>query len=183
MGATGDEVAGDCHRAGRVGTRIVVTSDIVTIGNLDTVVKRDASSQSHHRIHRAELDGCSAIGVAAREAVEDEVIGDGDAVAQLETCMAVGVGTCGRSNRNRAGRQTQRIHHLDVTGGDEEVTREVMVNSGIKDQATCARLREVSRTREDASGRVGRTGTDIDGDFARHRDDGTRSDGAAGRGR
>ena len=90
--------------------------------------------------------------------------------------MAVGVGTCWRSDRNRPGRQTQGILHLDVTGRDEEVAREVMVNGGIKDQATGTGLREVSRAREDAGWRVSGTRTDIDGDFARHRDDGKSAD-------
>ena len=97
--------------------------------------------------------------------------------------MAVGIGTCGRSDRNRAGRQTQGILHLDVTGGDEEVTRHIVVDGGIKDQATRTNLRKVSRAREDARGGISRGGPNIERHFTSQGDDGARPDRTIGRGR
>ena len=182
MRATRDEVAGDCHRARRVGTRIVVTRDVITTG-LNAVIKRDATGQSYDCIWRGQLDGGGPVDVTTREAVKDEVIGDGDAVGQLETSVAVGVGTCRRSDCNRAGRQTQRILHLDVASRDEEVTREVMVNGGIKDQATRTNLREVSRARQDTRGGISRGGPNIECHFTSQRDNGARPDRTIGRGR
>ena len=182
LGATSDEVAGDRHRTRRVGPRIVVTRDVITTG-LDAVIKRDAARQSYDCIWRGQLDGSGPVDVTTREPVKDEVIRDGDAVGQLETSVAVGVGTCRRSDCNRAGRQTQGILHLDVARRDEEVTRHIVVDGGIKDQATRTNLREVSRAREDARGGISRGGPNIERHFTSQGDDGARPDRTIGRGR
>ena len=173
--AARDQVAGQGQVARGDGARVVDGGEVIAAG-VDTSVERDATGDGRLVGGRGQHDDARAGDVAGRVAIEDQVVRDGDAVAELEAGAAVRVGTGLRRQRDGAARQTEGIQHLHVAFVDDEVARDGMVDERAQDEAAVAGLRHVGGAADGGRRGVGTRGADVEGDVAGHRDGGARGD-------
>ena len=176
LGRTRDEVAGQGevtrrHRAGIVDGRDEVTA------RGDTRIEGDVARDRGDIGGRAQHDDARTADVTGREAVDHDVVGYRDTVAQLEAGAAVAVGARLGGQRDGTAREAEGVDDLHVAFVDHQVAGHIVVDQGGQDEATVTSLRQVGGARDGHGRGVGTTRTDVEGDFASHRDGRAGTDG------
>ena len=140
LGRTRDEVASQGEVARRNGTSIVDGRKEVTTRGYARVKGDTAGDRGDIRIANEHHD-TRAIEATGGKAVDDNVVGHRDAVAELEARAAVGVGAWLSGERNGTAREAERIGDLHVALINGEGAIDLVVDQGGQDEAAITSLR------------------------------------------